>query len=196
MPRARARPRYPGPSLLCGPSTTACRRRTARSRRRSLPQSREKRWRFPDHADFNAFLFPHALSAGLIDRVEITDTINATRTLLERFQAHRLYAEMNAAERLHELPYTIYRDDDLESGVIDVLYRPLAADRAAWHIVDFKADEIRTEEQLAERSGIYQVQLRSYESAVSTLLGVAVQGSLCFLDVRGQLRIVPAAPAP
>ena len=28
-----------------------------------------RRWRFPDHADFNAFLFPHALSAGLIDRV-------------------------------------------------------------------------------------------------------------------------------
>ncbi|MBI5878773.1 MAG: UvrD-helicase domain-containing protein [Chloroflexi bacterium] len=155
-----------------------------------------RRWRFPDRADFYAYLYPHALSAGLIDPAEITDTINVARRLLERFQAHPLFAEMDAAQRLHELPYVLERGAELESGVIDVLYRPLADDQAIWRIVDFKTDEIRSEEQLAERADQYGIQLGRYVTAVRDLLGVDVQGSLCFLDVRGQLRMAPAAPAP
>ncbi|MDE3089366.1 MAG: UvrD-helicase domain-containing protein [Chloroflexota bacterium] len=148
-----------------------------------------RRWRFPDREDFDVFLYPHALAAGLTDRREIAATISETRRLLERFQAHALYAEMNAAERFHEVPYTFERGEGSESGVIDVLYRVCGE----WRLVDFKTDEIRDEEKLNAKVSEYRDQVTRYADAVHALVGATARAGLCFLDVRGAVRVVTCA---
>jgi hypothetical protein len=60
-----------------------------------------RRWRFPDREDFEPFLRPYALEAGLTDPRGISSTVGAARCLLARFQAHPLYPEMSVAERYH-----------------------------------------------------------------------------------------------
>jgi ATP-dependent helicase/nuclease subunit A len=145
-----------------------------------------RRWRFPDRADFEVFLHPHALAAGLVDPREINATIYQVRRLLERFQAHALYAEMDAAERFHEMPYTLQHGGRAESGVIDVLYR--GGD--VWQLVDFKTDEIRDEAELKRKVSEYRDQIARYAAAVRALVGAMPETRLCFLDVRGAVRVV------
>jgi ATP-dependent helicase/nuclease subunit A len=140
-----------------------------------------RRWRFPDRSDFEVFLHPHALALGLTDPREISATIAEVRRLLARFQATELYAEMNAAQRLHELPYTHQNDN----GILDVLYRM----GETWHVVDFKTDEIRDEDKLKEKIAEYREQMARYADAVHKLIGVTPETQLCFLDVRGQVRV-------
>jgi ATP-dependent helicase/nuclease subunit A len=145
-----------------------------------------RRWRFPDRSDFEAFLHPHALALGLVDPQEISATVSKVRRLLERFQAHALYAEMNRAERLHEVPYSFRRDTRVENGVIDTLYRV----ENAWRLVDFKTDEIRNEEILKKKIAEYGDQVARYAAAVHALVGATPETMLCFLDVRGEVRVV------
>jgi ATP-dependent exoDNAse (exonuclease V) beta subunit len=142
------------------------------------------RWRFPSQPNFEMFLFPHALAAGLTDSVEIGVTIAEVRRLLARFQSDALFAEMDAAERFHEVPYTFERDGSVETGVIDILYRV----GESWRVVDFKTDEIRDEEKLEERIAEYCAQVVRYTEAVRALVGATPQASLCFLNVRGGVR--------
>jgi ATP-dependent exoDNAse (exonuclease V) beta subunit len=141
-----------------------------------------RRWRFPDAADFEVFLYPHALEAGLTDQAEITNAMRQARRLLERFRAHPLWAEMNAAQRWHELPYTLADD----TGIIDVLYRN---GDAMWTIADFKTDEIRHADQVAQQvtEKKYDEQLRRYADAVKAQLGIRPQTMLVFLNVAGQI---------
>jgi ATP-dependent helicase/nuclease subunit A len=145
-----------------------------------------RRWRFPNQPNFEVFLYPHALAAGLTDPVEITVTIEEARHLLERFQSDALFAEMNAAERFHEVPYTFEHAGRVETGVIDLLYRV----GESWRVVDFKTDEIRDEDKLDEKIGEYRAQVVRYADAVRTLVGATPQASLCFLNVRGGVRTV------
>ena len=144
-----------------------------------------RRWRFPDAPDFEVFLYPHALEAGLTDQVEIVQAMREARRLLERFRAHPLWAEMNAAERWHELPYALAGD----AGIIDVLYRN---GDATWTIADFKTDEIRHADQVARRvtEDKYDEQLRRYADAVEAQLGVRPRTMLVFLNVAGQVMVV------
>jgi ATP-dependent exoDNAse (exonuclease V) beta subunit len=143
-----------------------------------------RRWRFPDTLDFEAFLYPHALEAGLTDQAEIVNAMREARRLLERFRAHPLWAEMNAAQRWHELPYTVAGD----SGIIDVLYR----NGDVWTIADFKTDEIRGAEQVAGwiAGEKYDEQLRRYADAVAAQLGVHPRTMLVFLNVARQVVVV------
>jgi ATP-dependent exoDNAse (exonuclease V) beta subunit len=141
-----------------------------------------RRWRFPERGDFEVFLHPHALALGLTDPREIGATISEVRRLLERFQAHELYAEMNTAQRLHELPYTHQGD----TGIIDVLYRV----GETWRVVDFKTDDIRDEEKLREKIQEYREQMARYAAAVVAFIGTTPETQLCFLDVRGQVHVL------
>jgi ATP-dependent helicase/nuclease subunit A len=152
-----------------------------------------RRWRFPDAPDFDVFLYPHALAAGLTDRVEITATLNEVRRLLMRLQAHELFREMDAAKRYHELPFTWRNAGRVEAGVIDVLYRkPCEGSQPSqgWWLVDFKTDEIRDEETLNAKIAEYREQVTRYAAATQTLVGAMPETRLCFLDVRGQVRVV------
>lgn len=146
-----------------------------------------RRWRFPDADDttktFDAFIRPYALEAGLTDRAEIQATIHVTRRLLERFHAHPLCAEIEAAKSYHEVPYALPND----TGFIDVLYRS----GVGWTIVDFKTDELRSEAEMREtiqRKG-YNMQLRRYADAVAAQLGQRPRALLVFLRVGGKVRV-------
>ncbi|MBI4786736.1 MAG: UvrD-helicase domain-containing protein [Chloroflexi bacterium] len=144
-----------------------------------------RRWRFPDKSEFEVFLHPHAIAAGLTDQMEIAATVGEVRRLLERFQSHALFAEMDAAERYHEVPYAFEREGCVENGVIDVLYR--LGDN--WRVVDFKTDEIRDEPTLNEKIYKYRAQVACYADAVRVLAGASPQAQLCFLNVRGEVRV-------
>jgi ATP-dependent exoDNAse (exonuclease V) beta subunit len=142
------------------------------------------RWRFPAQPNFEVFLYPHALDAGLTDHAEISNTMRTTRRLLERFCAHPLWAEMDAAERHHELPYTL----DGERGIVDLLYR--AGDR--WTVAEFKTDRLTNAsavQRQIEAEG-YGEQVARYVQAVERLLGERPRSLLVFLNVGGSVQVV------
>jgi len=143
-----------------------------------------RRWRFPNTPDLETFLYPHALEAGLTDRTEIANAMREARRLLSRFQAHPLWAEMNSAQRWHELPYTVAAD----AGIIDMLYR----NGDTWTIADFKTDEIRHVHQVTDRVAKekYDEQLRRYADAAEAQLGIRPRTILVFLNVAGQVMVI------
>jgi ATP-dependent helicase/nuclease subunit A len=144
-----------------------------------------RRWRFPDAEDFDVFLLPFALEAGLTDHVEIQATINEVRRLLSRFQTHPLCAEIAQAERQHEVPYA--RPGD--TGVIDLLYRRSGE---VWTIVDFKTDEVRSIEEMRatiEREG-YTEQVRRYVDAIEAQVRQRPRARLIFLRVKNEVQVV------
>lgn len=143
-----------------------------------------RRWRFPDRPDFEPFLYPCALEAGLTDPTEILNAIGSARRLLERFRAHPLWAEMDAAERHHELPYTL----DGERGILDLLYR--AAGR--WTVAEFKTDRLAGAEAIQrqiEAEG-YGEQVARYVQAIERLLGERPRALLVFINVGRGVQVV------
>jgi hypothetical protein len=147
-----------------------------------------RRWRFPDGEGFEAFLRPYALEAGLTDETEIAEAIAEACRLLARFQAHPLYAEMSAADRYHEVPYSVTLDDGPRSGLIDLLYR--TDDR--WTIAEFKTDRLEDEAEMSARicEEKYDEQVRGYVQAVTQQLGEQPRALLVLLNVGRQVRIV------
>ena len=143
-----------------------------------------RRWRFPDRSDFDAFLLPFALEAGLTDHAEIQATIGEVRRMLRRFQAHPLYAEIEKADRWHEVPYTLPGD----AGVIDLLYRRSGE---AWTIVDFKTDEVRSLEEMREtiEHEQYAAQVQRYSEALALQIGQRPRGRLVFLRVKNEVQV-------
>jgi ATP-dependent exoDNAse (exonuclease V) beta subunit len=145
-------------------------------------------WRFPDQPDFEIFLFPHALEAGLTDHGQITAATSEARRLLARFQQHPLYAELNAAERHHELPYSVELAEGPHSGIIDLLYRT----DGRWTVVEFKTDHVDKtddlEAHIAEKK--YDQQTERYVEAVNCLLGERPRALLVFLNISRQVRVI------
>lgn len=138
-----------------------------------------RRWRFPS-SNFDDFLKPFALEAGLTDPGEIHAAIHETRRLLENFCAHPLYAELEKAERHHEIPYYT----PAGRGIIDLLYR--SSD--GWMIIDFKTDRADSEEQaqvIIHQNG-YTDQLTRYVCAIREQLGIVPRARLVFLNMKGQ----------
>lgn len=150
----------------------------------TLAHAALRRWHFPTEPHFEQFLHPHALDAGLTDPTEIKNAVRAVRRLLARFSAHPLWAEMNAAERYHELPYVL----DGERGVLDLLYR--ANDR--WTVAEFKTDRLvdLTALQQKVREEGYDVQITRYIQAVEYLLGEGPRALMIFLNVGGAIQVI------
>ncbi len=146
-----------------------------------------RRWHFPAGEglddSFEAFLRPLALETGLTDPVEIHTTIGEVRRLLGRFRTHPLYAEIDAAERHHEIPYHLPGN----TGIIDLLYRS----EAGWFLVDFKTDEVRSDDeaQIAIQRGGYDRQVARYAEAVTSRFGIQAKTRLVFLNVNNGLSI-------
>ncbi len=149
-----------------------------------------RRWKFPAD-DFESFLRPFALESGLTDEAEIDAAIHESRRLLERLRAHPIFTELDSAERHHEIPYFLPEG----RGVIDLLYRT----ESGWHIVDFKTDEIHSDEEarsVISQNG-YDRQVARYAGAVASLLGTRTEPSrsvqakmrLVFLNVNNNLAI-------
>jgi ATP-dependent exoDNAse (exonuclease V) beta subunit len=151
-----------------------------------------RRWRFPGDAGFTTLMQVIAQERGLTNVDEIEGTIRRTERLLRRFQAHDLYAELHKARRLHEVPYTLQRGEKTHSGIIDLLVER----NGRWTVIDFKTDRIEDEAALASpKIEAYRAQVREYMAAVAHLLDVAVEGQLCFLNVKGQIWIEAVSDA-
>ena len=139
-----------------------------------------RRWKFPAD-DFESFLRPFALESGLTDEAEIDAAIRESRRLLECLRAHSLFKELDSAERHHEVSYFLPEG----RGVIDLLYRT----ESGWHLIDFKTDEARSEEEARtaiSRNG-YDRQVARYAEAVANQLGVQAKTRLVFLNVNRNL---------
>ena len=141
-----------------------------------------RRWHFPDDA-FEDFLRPFALESGLTNPKEIHAAIRESRRLLDGLRAHPLFAELDSAERYHEVRY------DLPGGrgIMDLLYRSAAG----WFIIDFKTDEVRSEEeaQSAIRQNGYDAQVARYAEAIAGQLSVQAKARLVFLNMKDGLVI-------
>jgi len=147
-----------------------------------------RRWRFDDLDDF---LKPFALESGLTAEAEIRAAIQESRQLLERLRADKLFTELDAAERHHEVRYDLPNG----RGIIDLLYRT----EASWFIIDFKTDEVRSdaEAQSAIRQNGYDRQVARYDEAISNQLkartepgrSVKAKTRLVFLNVNNHLEI-------
>jgi ATP-dependent helicase/nuclease subunit A len=141
-----------------------------------------RRWRFPD-AGFESFLRPFALESGLTGEAEIHAAIQESRRILERLRAHPIFNELDSAERHHEIPYYLSE----ERGIIDLLYR----NDSGWTIIDFKTDEVRSEEEAREtiRRAEYDHQMERYARAAASQLGVQAKTRLVFLNVKDNIAI-------
>jgi ATP-dependent exoDNAse (exonuclease V) beta subunit len=144
-------------------------------------------WCFPDQPDFRAFLRAHALETGLVDEKEIDMAISQVQQLLIRFQQHPLYAELDDAERHHELPYSVELAEGSHSGIIDLLYRT----DDGWAVIEFKTDELRTTDDLSAHIADqkYDQQVARYVEAVAQLLGERPTAHLVFLNVGHQVHV-------
>ena len=141
-----------------------------------------RRWHFPDDG-FENFLRPFALESGLTDPKEIHAAIQESRRLLERLRAHPLFAELDSAERHHEVRFDLPEG----RGIIDLLYRT----PSGWCIIDFKTDEVRSdaEAQSAISQNGYNHQVARYAEAIENQLKVKAKTRLVFLNVKNNLSI-------
>jgi ATP-dependent exoDNAse (exonuclease V) beta subunit len=143
-------------------------------------------WRFPGSVHFEPWVRARARSYGITDALQLTHAVTRTGRLLRRFQGHALCLAMNGAtRRLHEVPYSIEIDGQVESGIIDALF----LDEGAWKVVEFKTNYLRGLEDKARllQKENYVEQAKRYRRAVEQLLGVSPTVILCLLDYAGSI---------
>ena len=143
-----------------------------------------RRWRFPDQPDFEPFLYPHALDAGLTDPTEIHNAMPPPAACWSVFAPIPLWAEIDAAERHHELPYVL----DGERGILDLLYRA----EGRWTVAEFKTDRLADAEAVQRQIGAanYDAQVMRYVGAVKRLLGERPRALLVFLNMGGGIQVI------
>ena len=120
----------------------------------------------------------------LWDEPSIQRAIARALELVARWLRHPASAEIAAATGCWR---ELWLTHDGHAMRIDLLYRQ--GDR--WHIIDFKSDDIADEVALRDRIDRYQPQLVRYADAVREIFGVQPTASLCLLNDRGGVRLVP-----
>jgi ATP-dependent exoDNAse (exonuclease V) beta subunit len=156
----------------------------------SLTHMALRHWLFPDDDGFADFLKPFALEAGLTDQTSIQTALGRVARLLARFQSHSLYVEMSAAERYHEVPYSVILNGQAHNGLIDLLFR--ASPAAGWTIAEFKTDRLAETADLAahlRRQG-YDRQVQDYVQAIAQQMGISPRVLLIFLNVGNSIRVL------
>ena len=144
-------------------------------------------WLFPTDARLILLLEAAALNAGLASQDQRSEAVRRARELLERFQMHPLWQEIDSAlERHHEIPYSRMVAELAETGYIDLLYRTASG----WQLLDFKTDAIHNLTQRQALVGKYARQMQRYTGAVESLLGAQAQARMCFLDDMGRVALV------
>ena len=147
-----------------------------------------QRWRFPEDPLLEQLLRTQAQMGGLFDESLLRKAIHEAEGLLQRFQQHPLYMEMNTAlERQHEVPFLgASSQGNVEWGFMDCLYRT----QAGWTLVDFKTDELRNRQALTAAQEMYTPQIMRYRQAVEQWLGIAPKTLLCFLNVEKTIEVI------
>ncbi|GIK40341.1 MAG: hypothetical protein BroJett011_41740 [Chloroflexota bacterium] len=144
-------------------------------------------WRFGGNG-FDVWLAAQAHNFGLTDDEQVRHAVTQSSRLLQHFQQHPLYETMNqAAQRLHEVPYTLTIDGIIQSGIIDALY----LQDGVWTVVEFKTDLVHDE---AERVSIlsntdYLAQIQRYQQVVKQMVGQEPRTLLCWLNHAGDIYI-------
>ncbi len=125
---------------------------------------------------------------GLVDPRQRARAIDEATELLERLAAHRLWAELQAADvAQHEIPFTTQDSQgQVQSGQIDLLWR----NAEGWQIVDFKTDALRHEAGPIPVPQEYREQVERYVRSAANILGERPRGRLCFLDSKGAVELV------
>jgi ATP-dependent helicase/nuclease subunit A len=153
-------------------------------------------WRFPETTSdsrFERWAGARARSYGLTDPKQLSDAVRRTQQLLLRFRGHPLHREIDHADRrLHEVPYSVTVDGDVQSGLVDLLCQS----RGRWTVVEFKTDRVRdrTEFERLLAHEDYVAQARRYLAAAERLLGQRPRGVLCMLDLAGGVHAHPLEP--
>jgi ATP-dependent exoDNAse (exonuclease V) beta subunit len=144
-------------------------------------------WLFPDDSRLEALLSTAALEEGLVDPGQRKRAITQSNKLLRRLLNHPLHSEIEAAaQRSHEVPYTLELADGRPgSGVIDLLYRS----QDTWKIIDFKTDNLDSQDDIEQAMVEYRPQVTRYVEAVNRLLRVQANASICFLDAMGKVAV-------
>jgi ATP-dependent exoDNAse (exonuclease V) beta subunit len=145
-----------------------------------------RQWQFDGR--LFALLRPLALQMGVVDEEEIRSAVQETGRMLRRFQAHPLWAELDAAERWHEVPFSVVEDGQTVNGIIDLLYRV----HGDWRIAEFKTDQLRRKADLRARieSKGYDDQVKRYVRAAHQQLGAVIEAVIVFLNVGGGVSVV------
>jgi ATP-dependent exoDNAse (exonuclease V) beta subunit len=142
-------------------------------------------WRFPADPgfDFERWGEARARGYGITDSRQLIDAVRRSRQLLLRFRAHALFEEMNSVDqRLHEVPYSLVVDGQVESGIIDALYRH----DGTWTLVEFKTDRVKDRSELERLLDEgYAAQAQRYVAAGEQLLGQRPVCILCMLNYGG-----------
>jgi ATP-dependent exoDNAse (exonuclease V) beta subunit len=147
-------------------------------------------WRFPvdPDLDFERWGKARARGYGITDAQQLADAVRRARQLLLRFLSHPLYEEIDRADqRLHEVPYSLAVDGEVESGIIDALYRC----DGTWTIIEFKTDQLRNRSELETLilDKGYLAQAKRYIEAAAHLLGRQPRCILCMLNCGGQVYV-------
>jgi len=129
-----------------------------------------------------------ARNEGIAQEEQIRTAVTEAMQLLTRFSEHPIRQEIETAlERYHEVPYTVKAGKHAESGYIDLLYRTASG----WQLIDFKTDTIYNDQQRIGLISEYQKQLIRYRNAITKLLNAIPHSNICFLDDKGEVRLVP-----
>ena len=158
----------------------------------SLVHAALARWCFPGDPALPALLRAKSLEQGHPGDTEQTATADARR-LLARLRADPRWPALDAAERRHEMPYSLPgAHGRATGGIIDLLY--CLPGETAWRLVDFKTDSVAGRAgPTAASLAAHQAQLQAYRNAVAALLGLPGSLELCYLDWDGQVRWVGLA---
>ncbi|MCK5645596.1 MAG: UvrD-helicase domain-containing protein [Anaerolineales bacterium] len=139
----------------------------------------------PVGPEASEFLETLALREGLVERGQRSRAVNESIKLLERLARDSRWDEIDkATERYHELPFSRpLPSTDSPIGTIDLLYK---TDRG-WHLIDFKTDELRDDEDLEQATEEHRGQLTRYQRALNDLLKIEAVAYICFLDYQGMV---------
>jgi ATP-dependent exoDNAse (exonuclease V) beta subunit len=144
-------------------------------------------WLFPG-PEFNNWITARAHRYGLHDGGRVRAVAARVVDLLQRLRDHWLYDEMAGAERrLHEVPYSLTVDGQVESGMIDVLYQR----DGKWTIVELKTTRTRAAagaQPIWEDEAV-RAQSERYLRAMRTLVGGQIRFALCVLDCAGEVHV-------
>lgn len=140
----------------------------------------------PSDDRFATFAKSFMYSAGISDRVVIAKMVERTRALLVRYNHQPIAEAVREAERKHhELRYTIPGNGFANTGIIDLLVKL----PEGWVILDFKTDEISTDEELDGLLETYRPQLQRYKAALYNIMKINAVPKICFLDDRGEVTV-------
>jgi ATP-dependent helicase/nuclease subunit A len=145
-------------------------------------------WCFEDER-LEPFLRPFVLEMGVVDEAEIHAAVVEAKRLLRRLRAHSLWSEVDAAQRWHEVSFSVVENGRSVNGIVDLLYRT----GETYTIAEFKTDEVRaaTDLQAHVQDEAYDEQVRRYARAVGLQLGTEVEANLVFLNAGNDIAIVP-----